>query len=82
MTAFEIIIISGLLALPFIVVVWAYKKRRRLFYNVHFTAQTVWMQYQTQSKHRAMELVDYQQQEAEENEPGKMKDDDEISLIV
>jgi hypothetical protein len=65
------IILAVLFILPFVVIVWIYFKRRRLFYNMNFTAQTTWMNYQNESKYRAMELVQYQEEEKDDDENGE-----------
>jgi len=65
------IILAALFILPFVVIVWIYFKRRRLFYNMHFTAQTTWMNYQNESTYRAMEMVQYQEEEKEDDENGE-----------
>ena len=61
-----------LLTAPFVIVIWAYKKRRRLFWNMHFTSETVWLQFQNQNKKNASELINYQQHEEQDDENGEL----------
>ena len=65
MSTLDWIILALIFILPFAVIIWVFVKRKRLFYNMHFSALTTWMNYQNQSKYRAMELVQYQQEEEE-----------------
>ena len=73
MSVLDWIVLIVLFILPFAIVIWAYIKRKRIFYNMHFTALTAWMNFQNQSKYRAMEQVLYQQEEEEEDEAGEDK---------
>ena len=71
MSVLDWIVLVVLFVLPFIIVIWAYKKRRRLFYNVHFTAAATYMRFQNESKRNAMEFVQYQQEEEEKDDEGE-----------
>ena len=70
----EIIIIIGLFIIPVILLIWAVKKRRRLFYNMNYVSETIWYNFQNRSKKDAMDLVQYKKQEAEEDDEGDLFD--------
>lgn len=74
MTTSEWIIIGVILALPFIVLIWAFRKRRRLFWNMRFTSETVWLQFQNRDKRNAAKLIQYQQAEEEQDTAGELTD--------
>lgn len=71
----EIILIIGVFVLPAAGIFWAFKKRKRLFYNMHFSSETIWMNFQNKPKRDAMELIQYQKTEAEEDEDGAERND-------
>jgi hypothetical protein len=64
------IVIVGCIVFLFVVLpigaILGYKNRRRLFSNVAAVAETIFMNYQSQSKARAMEHVQYAREDEEE----------------
>jgi hypothetical protein len=72
MPIFEIMLIISLFIVPIVLLIWAFKKRKRLFCNSRFTAQTIWLQYQNQDKKNASELVDYQKEEKNDGAKGDL----------
>ena len=74
MSTGEWIIVAGLILFIVFVMIWAYKKRHRLFFNSKFTAETTMMNYQDDSKRAAMEAVQYMNEEEKEDEAGEKKD--------
>ena len=76
MSTLDVIIVAAILVLVLLVLVWAYRKRNRLFFNSHFTAETTMMNYQDAHRLKAMEQVAYMKEEKEEDEAGE-KDKDE-----
>ncbi|HDH58455.1 MAG TPA: hypothetical protein ENF16_07580 [Bacteroidetes bacterium] len=73
MTTLEYILIIGLILLVIATLIWAYRKRNRLFFQMKFVAETTMMNYQDASKRAAMEEVAYRNEEAEEDESGEDK---------
>ena len=71
MSILDWIVLTVLFILPFVIVIWAFVKRKRIFYNVHYASLVSWMNFQNQSKYRAMEHVLYQQEEEDEDEAGE-----------
>ena len=71
MSVLDWIVLVVLFILPFVIVIWAYFKRKRIFYNMHYPALVSWMNFQNESKYLAMEQVLYQQEEEEEDEAGE-----------
>ncbi|MFH1862139.1 MAG: hypothetical protein ABH878_04935 [bacterium] len=57
-----------------LILLWAYKKRHRLFFSAKFTAETTMMNYQDQVKRAAMEAVQVMNEEALEDDSGEKKE--------
>lgn len=70
----DYIVILGLICLIIATLIWAYKKRNRLFFNAHFTAETTMMNYQTEARRSAMERIAYMKDEKQEDEKGEGKE--------
>ena len=62
-----------LLIVIFLVLVWVYRKRHRLFFQTRFVAETTMMNYQDDHKRAAMEEVSYLKEEAKEDKAGEGK---------
>ncbi len=69
----ELITLIAVGALIILVLVWAYRKRRRLVNHAQFTAETCFQYFQTQDKQEAIDAVQYQREEKEEDEAGEKK---------
>ncbi len=81
MSTFEWILVGFILFLPFPALIYAYIKRRRLFYNMAFTSETVWKSFQAQNKQQAIEYVNYLQEEEDKEDPSDIDPDINISSI-
>ncbi len=75
MSTLEWIIVGGGIAFPIAFLIWLVVKRKMVFYNVSFTAETVWKNFQGAGKQGAMEYVDYLKEEEETDESGEKKGD-------
>ena len=71
---FEIVMVIAVFIIPILLLIWAVKRRRKLFYNMHYTSETIWYNFQNRSKKDAMDLVQYKKQEAEEDDEGDLFD--------
>lgn len=74
------IFVGIITAIPAAFLVWIVVKRRRVFYNVHFTAETVWKNFQSPGKQNAVEYVDYLKEKEEEDEAGDTEIPGESSI--
>jgi hypothetical protein len=71
----DLLIFIGFWLFILIAVLWIYKRRRRLYFDSHFVAETTMMNYQNAEKKEAMEHVRYMNEEEREDEgSGDAKD--------
>lgn len=72
MSSSEWITLTAVAALVISTLVWAYRKRHRLLNHAHFTAETSFRYFQTQDKQEAIDAVQYQRGEKEEDDSGDL----------
>ena len=70
MSTADSIMLTAVAALVLAALIWVYQKRRRLFSNVHFVAETTFQYFQTEDKQQAIDAVQYQREEKEEDDSG------------
>ena len=73
MSTLDCLILSALLVFIVVTLIWAYRKRHRLFFQSKFTAETTMMNFADEHKRTTMEAVQYMNEEAEEDESGEKK---------
>ncbi|TKJ42412.1 hypothetical protein CEE37_01645 [candidate division LCP-89 bacterium B3_LCP] len=74
MESSDLVFLGVLVVFLIVVIIWVYKKRNRLFFNAHFTAETTMMNYQDAHKVKAMEQVSHMKEEKEEDDEGEGKE--------
>jgi len=70
MSTSDSIILGAIAILVLATLIWVYVRRRRLFSNVHFAAETTFRYFQTADKQQAIDAVQYQREEKEEDDAG------------
>ena len=73
MSSVDWIVLTLAFMLIALTLVWAYKKRHRLFNNAQFTAETCYRYFQTEDKQQAIDAVLYQKEEKQEDYAGDDK---------
>lgn len=73
MSEIDWIILSLIIIFIVATMIWAYRKRHRLFNTAQFTAETCYRYFQTADKQQAIDAKLYQKEEKEEDDSGQKK---------
>jgi hypothetical protein len=73
MSTIDTLIVALIFTLIVASLIWAYRKRHRLFNNAQFTAETCYQYFQTGDKQQAIDAKLFQTEEKEEDDSGQKK---------